>query len=66
MVVRRGVVVTLVVCGVLLTLGTLLAVRLFPSRADPLSAAGTMLGAYVPIAILGYAVLVGPWAGPRR
>ncbi|PWJ02069.1 hypothetical protein DKG34_40680 [Streptomyces sp. NWU49] len=66
MVVRRGVVVTLVVCGVLLTLGTLLAVRLFPSWADPLSAAGTMLGAYVPIAILGYAVLVGPWAGPRR
>ncbi|CAM5657566.1 MULTISPECIES: hypothetical protein [Streptomyces] len=65
-VVRRSLLLALVAGGMLLALGTAMVVRLWPSWADPLSAAGTVLGVYLPGAAILYAKLIRPWDGPRR
>ncbi|MGW2709086.1 hypothetical protein ACWC4J_08835 [Streptomyces sp. NPDC001356] len=65
-VVRRSLLLALVAGGMLLTLGTAVVVRVWPSWADPLSAAGAVLGVYLPGAAILYATLLRPWDGPRR
>ncbi|MFF7242040.1 hypothetical protein [Streptomyces collinus] len=65
-VVRRSLLLALIAGGILLAVGTAVMVRLWPSWADPLSAAGTALGVYLPGAAILYTALIRPWDGPRR
>jgi hypothetical protein len=63
---RRSVVLLLTVTGVMLAVLTLIVVRIAPSWAEPLGAVGAVLGLYLPVAAMVYAVVVRPWRGPDQ